>query len=115
FIINDCDKAASLLPLSQEGSNYGRATRGAALALKARVLLYAASDLYNSNSSWAEGYAHPELIGNVGGDRTARWKAAKDAAKAVIDLGTYSMYKPHPAPEDDIAKNYAEIFLSMKT
>ena len=59
FIAEDCDKAAALLPLSHSGSQYGRATRGAALALKARVLLYAASDLYNSNASWSNGYAHP--------------------------------------------------------
>ncbi|HYI78661.1 MAG TPA: RagB/SusD family nutrient uptake outer membrane protein, partial [Chryseolinea sp.] len=53
-----------------------------------RMLLYAASELYN-NPSWAAGYAHPELI-SVTGDRTAKWQAAKDAAKAVIDMGIYS-------------------------
>lgn len=115
FITDNCNKAAALLPLTQTGSNYGRVTQGAALALKARVLLYAASDLYNSNGSWATGYGHPELIGNVGGDRPSRWKAAKDAAKAVIDLGVYSMVKPTPAPGEDVAKNYAQIFLSLKT
>jgi hypothetical protein len=48
------------------------------------VLLYAASDLFNT-PSWAAGYANPELI-SLTGDRQARWKAAADAAKAVIDL-----------------------------
>ena len=115
FIAEECDKAAALLPLHQEGSNYGRATKGAALALKARVLLYAASDLYNSNGSWTNGYEHPELIGYVGGDRTARWQAAKDAAKAVIDLGVYSLYKAEPAPGDSIAQNYGEIFTLKQT
>ncbi|MBX2922871.1 MAG: RagB/SusD family nutrient uptake outer membrane protein [Chitinophagaceae bacterium] len=115
FIVDDCDKAATLLPLAHESNNYGRATRGAALALKARVLLYAASDLYNSNGAWMGGYSNPELVGYVGGDRIARWKAAKDAAKAVIDLGVYQLYKSNPAPADNIAKNYAEIFLSMQT
>ena len=61
FIVDDCDKAAALLPVRQTGVNYGRATKGAALSLKSRVLLYAASDLYNSNGSWTKGYAHPEL------------------------------------------------------
>src|SRR5690606_24773510 len=56
FIVDDCNTAAGLLPLTQEASNYGRATKGACMALKARVLLYAASDLYNDNGAWAEGF-----------------------------------------------------------
>ncbi len=39
-ISSDCDKAANLLPLSYNGSNTGRATKGAALALAAKVSLY---------------------------------------------------------------------------
>lgn len=115
FIAEDCDKAAALLPLSHSGSQYGRATKGAALALKARVLLYAASDLYNSNASWTNGYQHPELVGYVSGDRRARWQAARDAAKAVIDLNVYSLYKAEPAPGDSVAKNYGEIFTLKQT
>src|SRR4051794_15404384 len=96
FITSECDQAASLLssdPVNiDNASDKGRATKGAALALKARTLLYAASDFYNSNVSWASGYAHPELVGYVGGDRNARWQAAKDACKAVMDLGLYSLY-----------------------
>ena len=115
FITSELDKAAALLPLKQDGNNKGRATKGAALALKARVLLYAASDLYNSNGSWAGGYAHKELIGYTGGDRTARWQAAKDAAKAVMDLGIYGLYKPDPANQAEAAKNYADIFLQRET
>ena len=89
FITNECDSAASLLPLT--ATDLGRATKGAALALKARTLLYAASDFANSNGSWASGYANKDLIGYTGGDRVARWQAAKDAAKAVMDLGIYSL------------------------
>lgn len=48
------------------------------------MLLYAASDLFNT-TTWAAGYTNPELI-SLTGDRQARWKAAADAAKAVIDL-----------------------------
>ena len=39
-ISSDCDKAANLLPLSHNASNTGRATKGAALALAAKVSLY---------------------------------------------------------------------------
>src|SRR5690606_28940845 len=78
FIVSECDKAASLLPEVQDGADRGRATKGAAMALKSRVLLYAASDLHNTNMF--SSYSNPELLGYTGGDRMARWRAAKDAA-----------------------------------
>jgi hypothetical protein len=84
FIVSECDSAASILPVTYGSGDLGRATKGAALALKSRVLLYAASDLFNT-PSWAAGYSNPELI-SLTGDRTARWQAAANAAKAVIDL-----------------------------
>ena len=111
FILDDLDQAASLLPVVQ--SEKGRPTKGAALALKAKVLLYAASDLHNTTVS--PGYSNPEFLGYVGGDRTARWQAAKDAAKAVIDMNVYSLYKPNPAPTDSVAKNYYELFILKET
>lgn len=84
FISDECDAAAAGLPMTYPNANLGRATKGAALALKSRLLLYSASDLFNT-TSWANGYAHPELV-SVTGDRMTKWKAAADAAKAVIDL-----------------------------
>jgi starch-binding outer membrane protein, SusD/RagB family len=92
FITAECDSAAAILPVAYPVGELGRATKGAALALKSRMLLYAASDLFNT-PSWAGGFANPALI-SLTGDRTARWKAAADASKAVIDLlGTgYSLH-----------------------
>lgn len=80
FIVANCDEAAANLPATYDTGNYGRATAGAALALKARVLLYAASDLYNQTSNT------DPLLGYVGGDRTARWVKAAEASKAVISF-----------------------------
>ncbi|MFC7524119.1 RagB/SusD family nutrient uptake outer membrane protein [Parapedobacter sp. GCM10030251] len=93
FIVDECDAVAPNLPAVPESVNLGRATKGAALSLKSQVLLYAASDLYNT-PDWAGGYAHPELIALPAADRAARWKAAADAAKAVIDL-TEANYALH--------------------
>lgn len=115
YIVGQLDSAALLLPASHSASNKGRATRGAALALKSRVLLHAASDLYNSNGSWAGAFANKELIGYTGGDRTARWQKARDAAKAVIDLNQYALYKPNPATASEATANYADIFLQKET
>jgi len=114
FISGECDKAAELLPLRHEANHLGRATKGAALSLKARVLLYAASDLFHNNS-WAPGYSNPELIGYVGGDRSTYWQAAKEAAKAVIDLNVYDIYKKDPSANDDLVKNYEEMFILKET
>jgi hypothetical protein len=114
FISSECDKAAELLPLVHESSNKGRATKGAAMALKARVLLHAASDLYHNQPKWAPGYPNPELIGYVGGDRNARYRAAKEAAKAVMDLNQYSLFRPDPASPEEASKNYADIFLTKE-
>ena len=112
LIVDECDKAAALLPLEYSGSDKGRATKGAALALKSRVLTHAASDLHHRISEIFPDYEHPELIGFTTGDQTARWQAAKDAAKAVIDMNQYSLYKSDPAPGDPISQNYIDLFLS---
>ena len=113
FVVADCDRAASLLGTTP--TEKGRATKGAALALKARMLLIAASDLFNSSGSWAGSYAHPELISYVGGNRTARWQAAKDAAKAVIDLGVYNLYQANPGSPAEAQQNYKNVFLLKET
>ncbi|WP_439584864.1 RagB/SusD family nutrient uptake outer membrane protein [Dyadobacter bucti] len=113
FIVDDCDAAASALPDVQTGLNNGRATKGAALALKARTLLYAASDLHNTTVFG--GYAHPELLGYTQGARTDRWTAAKNAAKAVIDMNLYNLYKATPGPADNIVQNYVDVFIKKQT
>lgn len=112
FIVSECDKAAGLL--SDNGDKV-KASKGAALSLKSRVLLYAASDFANSNASWAGSYANKELVGYIGGDRTLRWQAAKAAAKAVIDLNKYVLYNANPASTTDAIKGYQDIFLNYTT
>jgi hypothetical protein len=115
FVAAQCDSAALYLPTHQSGGDdVVRATKGAALALKARTLLYAASDLYNNEAAWAGG-ANKELVGFVGGNRRDRWLVAKNAAKAVIDLGVYTLYKPQPANTDEAIKNYTDVFLLNQT
>ena len=105
FIVAEAEAAAALLPDVHGGGNEGRATRGAALALKSRVLLYAASDLYHRSGATAEtGYA-----GSA--DRQALWRAARDAARDVIDSGMYSLYAPDPATPEEAAENYGNLFL----
>lgn len=77
FIVNECDAVAAVLPLDYTAfagvNETGRATKGAALALKARILLYAASPLHNTSN---------DLV---------LWQKAAKAAKEVIDIGIYTL------------------------
>ncbi len=91
-IVKICDTAADSLPITRTKEELGRLTSGVAKALKSEVLLFAASDLWN-DPSWAGSYSHPELISLPTGDRAQRWKAAADAAKAVIDMEGKAKYR----------------------
>ncbi len=117
FIVKDCDEAAALLKGLSTAK--GRANEAAALALKSRILTYAASDLYDAatakqKSSAHAAFAKPEILGYVGGDRAARWQRAKDAAKAVLDLpGLGSQFNlSAPAKKEEGMANYMNIALS---
>jgi hypothetical protein len=116
-IVSDLDSAALLL--KGKTLALGRATEGAALALKARVLLYAASDLHDiptasAKSTLISGFANKELLGYVSGSQTERWQKAQAAAKAVMDLGLYGYKLDLTAPEslEDAKANYRSVFLS---
>jgi hypothetical protein len=82
FIVQSCDAAAAVLPDSYPSSFVGRITKGVALALKGRVLLYAASPLHNTDTPYLPG---EETLTGYGSFDASRWTAAADANKAVLD------------------------------
>jgi hypothetical protein len=89
YIVSECDAIKDSLrpnPIAAPEVNSHRATRGAALALKARVLLYAASPLFNGQNIDA-GNA---LTGYTNYDKE-RWKLAADAARTLMDEHTFSL------------------------
>lgn len=114
YVSSELDKAAAILPIVPSNSgqasdiNYGRATKGMALAVKARLLLYAASPLFNGNVDYAnfKNQDGKQLINQT--YDVQKWKKAADAAKAVIDMGIYSLYVNSTA---DPIKSYQGIFL----
>ncbi|WP_255486905.1 RagB/SusD family nutrient uptake outer membrane protein [Mucilaginibacter sp. SP1R1] len=90
-VVKWCDLAATLLPATRASADYGRVTKLAALALKSRILLYAASPLYNTPANMKA-----EVSGARYGDGRdtvlaypnydpERWNKAAKAAKDVID------------------------------
>ncbi|HSC38575.1 MAG TPA: RagB/SusD family nutrient uptake outer membrane protein, partial [Chitinophagaceae bacterium] len=93
YAVGELDKAAQLLPQDNSGSWVpGRATKGAALALKARLQLYAASPLYN----------------------TGTWADAAAAAKAVMNLNKYSIQSDYSALFIDQAMSSNEIIFGRQ-
>lgn len=116
FIVNDLDNAAQLL--SGHDLIRGRANEIAALALKSRVLLYAASDLHDmptasAKSSVISAYQHKELIGYPSGDRTQRLQRAQDAAKVVLDRASGNMLNlTEPLSQEEAIQTYMNNSLS---
>lgn len=111
FIVADCDQAATLL--ADAPTVDGRASSAAALALKARVLTKAASDLHDiptasAKSETIRGYEKPEYVGYVSGSQTERWQRAKTAAKEVIDTygPGYMMDLTEPVTAEEGTENY---------
>lgn len=97
FIVSECDESAANLPDTYVGlldDEVGRVTRGFALAVKTKALLYAASPLHNPS-----------------GDKS-KWEKAAAAAKEIIDLGIYKL------DPDETANNYTSqevIFAIMRS
>lgn len=88
YIVNECTLIKDSLrtdPLST--SDWGRASKGAAVALKCRVLLYAASPLFNGGGVETNPALRP-LTGYMFADPT-RWQRVVDAVTEFNALGTY--------------------------
>lgn len=90
YIESECNAAANLLPLQQNGLDYGRITKGACLALKSRLLLYAASPLFNGRAEMDGVLGYPTFD-------ASRWSKAAQAARDVINLTQDSLVDV-PAP-----------------
>jgi hypothetical protein len=96
FMLVDLEKAIEMLPATLTENEYGRATKGAALALKARILLFAASPLWQKE---------------MGEDL---WQQAAEASKAVIDLTdngekVYELYNTGGGGDD-----YEKLFFTRR-
>lgn len=114
FIVKSCDEAAAELPNVYPGNFRGRIVKGAALALKSRTLLYAASDLFNDgyNVSPTDPKFKPELIRYIDGSRQDRWQLAADASKAVLDWAQSSGWCTLYTEKANYVDRYEEIFIN---
>lgn len=105
YIVNECDAIKDSLRL-ETGPNYstsdwGRIAKGAAIALKCRVYLYAASPLFNGGGIEADP-VKKALSGYPTFDAN-RWQKVIDAAQELIALNFYSLQA-----------NYNSVFVTNK-
>ncbi len=101
-IVDWCDQASKVLPATVDVNETGRATSVACKALKARVLLYAASPLWNGSfpySNWQnKDYETPgygkELVSHT--YKPEKWtralEACKDALSAALAEGQRKLF-----------------------
>ncbi|HEX8350876.1 MAG TPA: RagB/SusD family nutrient uptake outer membrane protein, partial [Hymenobacter sp.] len=90
YIVNECDAIKGTLRVESAAGEYndpdwGRISKGAALALKSRTLLYAASPLFNGGGIAGS----TELHGYPSADLTRWQKAAEAAQEFFTSTGTY--------------------------
>jgi starch-binding outer membrane protein, SusD/RagB family len=102
YVVKELDEAIVDLPAPdadvlsglEQDEEFGRITKGACLGLKSRLLLYAASPLFNASTPYVAGASADRINAATYGDSTgARWQKAADAAQAVINSGYYSLHK----------------------
>lgn len=82
----------------QSSDNYGRWNATACMAVKSRLLLYAASDFYNADRT-LDIYADfknkdgKKLFDYTDAGRVERWQKAAKAAKDLMDLEIFELYR----------------------
>jgi hypothetical protein len=123
-IVSVIDKAIPDLPwtLSDVSTQDGRFTQASAMGLKARMLLFGASPLFNSAAPYLDGEASSLKMTWHGGYDANLWKRAADAAeeliKAVEARGGYKIVQTGN-PRQDFQKAYyqrgnGEILISTR-
>ena len=92
FILDLCDKALSLVPEKWESKYTGRIHKGAVLAIKARLQLFAARPLFNSATPYLSN-PKTDLLVCFGNYNASRWNNAITANEAVLTWATANGYR----------------------
>ncbi|WP_229738952.1 RagB/SusD family nutrient uptake outer membrane protein [Parapedobacter pyrenivorans] len=111
YIVAECDAAAEDLPWMHIGENYGRVSKAACYGLKSRLLLYAASPLFNGGATVTD-----ERLRSVVGypdANSSRWERAEQAALQVMD-GSGGQYALHVDNETEPGYGFYEVFQLRK-
>lgn len=107
FIVAEADKAAELLPATNEAADAGRVTRGTALMLKAKAYFWAASTTYQQKEQpW---------LGFTSDQSQAMLQSARQAYEELLASGLYSLVPITASTDDAIVKAYRQIFLTKNS
>lgn len=91
-ICADFEEAAALLPLERIEAEQYMPTKGAALAFKARMQLYAASPLFNGNTYYSD-WKNSEGVNFISQtEDKSKWAKAAATFKRIIDLNKYELH-----------------------
>lgn len=117
YVISELETAAAKLPVvPNNDQDYGRISKGIALAFRANTLMYSASPLFNGNTDMA-------ALKNTDGKQLIsqsydanKWRLAADAYKSFLDQfvpSTYSLFKKNNAKgEFDPYLSCRDVFLT---
>jgi starch-binding outer membrane protein, SusD/RagB family len=112
FVVSECDNALPFLDARiTEDRNYGKITKPAALALKSRILLYAASPLWNGDPDFTSVRDKDGVALFPAHNDPTLWTKAWEAAKACIDQAEGAGFGLYKSASNDPVKNYQELFL----
>ena len=95
YLDNEFMELSKVLPSSYDDVNVGRPTSGACLALRARMLMFAASPLFNGNEDFRDVVNKDGTPLFSQSKDNSKWERAAKAAKLVIDMPEYDLYKEY--------------------
>lgn len=96
---------------TEAANSTGRWTKAGAMALKCKILQFAASPLFNDDKPYYGGSskAEQDLLVWYGGYNHKLWEACRDACKAFFDANTGNQYKLNEA-EKQTAEGYRQAY-----
>lgn len=109
FIVAEADEAAKYLPKAHATTETGRATKGAALMLKAKTYLWAASEVFQNKDE------ELTYLGFADDQSHIMLEKAKKAYEELFALNQYSLIPIPATTQDEIKEAYRNIFLTKNS
>ncbi len=109
FIVSEADEAAKYLPVTHESTEKGRATKGAAMMLKAKTYFWASSEVFQNKD------ASKTYLGFSDDQSHAMLENAKKAYEDLMVLNAYSLIPITSSTQDGIKDEYRKIFLTKNS
>ena len=112
FILKELDRAIDMLPMQiTDRTQLGRVTAAGAYAVKARLLLYRASDLWNGNPLYKD-FTDSRGVHLFPQEKDpVWWERAAEAHLECITACEKAGYKLYRDPSNDPIANYSNLFI----